>query len=82
MMVPIIDLMNHSFNNNCKIVGEYSRMSDKSYCLVQATRDIQFGEELSINYGNFNNLELFSRFGFIEKQNPHDTLKIDLDEDK
>ena len=57
-------------------------MSDKSYCVVQSTRDIEIGEELTLDYGMFNNLELFTRFGFISENNPHDSLKIELDEDR
>lgn len=79
---PIVDLMNHSFTNNCVIDGDYSNMSDTSYIVVRAANDIMPGEELTLNYGNFSSLELFTRFGMLYENNPHDNLEVELSNEK
>ena len=61
---------------------DYSQMADKSYVVVRSTRDIKEGEELTINYGHFDNVNLFTRFGFMYPDNPHDYIEIELDQDK
>ena len=74
--------MNHSFTNNCVIDGDYSNMSDTSYIVVRAANDIMPGEELTLNYGNFSSLELFTRFGMLYENNPHDNLEVELSNEK
>lgn len=82
LLTPIVDLLNHSYENNCKIAPEYSMMSDKSFVNIIATKDIQPDEELTLNYGNYSNYELFMRFGFMVNNNPHDFLDLEIDSEK
>lgn len=79
ILSPIVDLLNHSFSYNCFLEGDYSQMSDKSYVLVRSNRDIKAGEELTLNYGNYDTFGFFMRYGFYTKNNPYDFIELDLD---
>ena len=57
-------------------------MSDTSYVVVKAKSDIMPGEELTVNYGNFSNQDLFTRFGIFYENNPHDVIELELDSEK
>ena len=66
MMVPIVDMLNHSIDPNT-----YWYVKDEKNLIVNARRDIKQGEEITISYGHLNNIELFSRYGFVIDNNPY-----------
>lgn len=72
-MVPLIDFVSHSFTPSCAV-----RDTGSEYVLY-TVRPVRAGEELSINYGALSNEELLDDFGFTVDRNPHDTIKITVD---
>lgn len=64
-LVPFLDLLNH--NNNYNTWFYYDEKRD-GFALY-ATRDIQKNEELTLSYGKFNNVYLYSLYGFTIKNN-------------
>lgn len=55
LMMPVFDLINHSFKPNSYIKGVYDSSSDQSYLELRsaAKTGISSGEEITINYGNY-----------------------------
>jgi len=82
VMCPIVDLINHSFRPNCKLEGEYVNVDAESFVVVRATEDIEKNEELMINYGDYPNYDFLMKFGFLNKNNPFNELKIELNYDE
>lgn len=73
-MVPYIDLLNHSENNNT--IWYWDDLLD-SFVLI-STRNIRKGEELTDNYGNKNNVELLLYYGFTLHSNPDSILSFNF----
>lgn len=70
-MIPFIDLINHDNTPNCRLVEDSGAI-----CCV-ARRDIRAGEELTHPYTqNASNQALFSRFGFVIRENPADRVPL------
>jgi len=78
---PVVDWINHSFEPNCKILGTYYQHESESFVVVKAIKDIPKGEELTLNYGNMNNLDYLMRYGFVNQVNPYNDLPISLNFD-
>lgn len=52
MALGYISVYNHSYNSNCEYFMDY----DEGFIEIKAVRDIEAGEELTINYnGDWNN---------------------------
>jgi hypothetical protein len=49
---PTISLLNHSCNPNCRVVGSEDSL------FIETKRDIKMGEELTIDYGNYDDEEI------------------------
>ena len=64
-LVPLLDLINHSFNFNCK----YNYIRKRQGFVLYSVRNINSEEEITINYGNLTNIELFVGYDFIIKNN-------------
>lgn len=79
ILCPVVDLINHSFTPNCKIEGIYLTHEADSFVVLRSLRDIYENEELTINYGNYSNLDLLMKFGFLVKENPFNQMEINLD---
>ena len=82
VMCPVVDLINHSFKPNCRLEGEYVHVDSESFVVVRAAEDIAQNEELTINYGDYPNIDLLMKFGFLNKNNPFNELKVDLNYDE
>jgi hypothetical protein len=78
VLIPGVDLMGHSVRPNCEVV-ESSEEVDGAY-LVRALQPISAGDELTISYGPLSNDELLCDYGFTIDANPHDSIKITVDE--
>mmetsp|Transcript_36277 Transcript_36277/g.79207 ORF Transcript_36277/g.79207 Transcript_36277/m.79207 type:complete len:408 (-) Transcript_36277:44-1267(-) len=66
-LVPVLDLVNHDFEPNVEV-----RTADSGHgaMYLQATRQIQGGEELLRSYGDLSNTELLALYGFSVPSNP------------
>jgi hypothetical protein len=81
-LLPLIDMLNHSFSHNCKIISLAEPTADniqRFYLQLECSSDIDKGEELTINYGNLTNDNFLLNYGFICDENPFDTLELSLD---
>lgn len=81
ILAPIVDMINHSFQPNCRLFGSYFQHESESFVVVKATKEIKKGEELTINYGNMHNLDYLMRYGFVNQQNPFNELSVNLNFD-
>jgi hypothetical protein len=79
IMSPLVDMMNHSFDPNCRIEGIYYQHESESFVLVRAIKEITKNEELTINYGDYPNHDYLLKFGFVNEKNPYNELAITLD---
>lgn len=78
VLLPLIDMCNHSFSPNAKVVGTSSRKTKGSLSLV-AVRDIAADESIMLCYGNLPNDFLLLDYGFVIEDNPYDTVKLAFD---
>ena len=58
MMVPLLDMFNHSHDPNIVIMPYLDKLSDQSFLVANAIRDIEKDEELTISYGKLSNIHL------------------------
>jgi len=52
MIMPLLDLINHSREPNCIILPYHDKVSDQSYVTLQSLKPIGKDEQLTISYGN------------------------------
>lgn len=63
---PVLDLLNHAMEHNCEHVPEQNRV------VLRAARDLEQGEELTINYGAHKDRYTFiKQYSFYEAAAPH-----------
>lgn len=75
MLVPKIDLANHSFQPNADWEVDFA----KGTITLVATQDITKGEPVCICYGSdLDNAQLMRVFGFVVPGNPNDRLDLFL----
>lgn len=72
LLAPAADFMNHSSLVSCDISYDY--FTD-GYS-VRLDRDYKKNEQVFISYGKKSNDELLQYFGFVEKDNPQDTVYV------
>ena len=77
MMVPNLDLANHSFQSNADWEADFA----KGTIALVATEDIAKGEPVCIDYGgDVDNNQLMRVFGFVVTGNPNDRLDFLLEQ--
>ena len=74
-LLPLIDMANHSFTPSTRIESTDSQ----PYITMYATRDLQAGDELTINYGPHSNDAYLIDYGFVIDDNPYDDLLLTFD---
>ncbi|KAL8157613.1 hypothetical protein AgCh_002360 [Apium graveolens] len=79
MMLPLIDMCNHSFNPNAEIVQEQDDMNAKMLVKVVAGTDIKQDDPLVLNYGCLNNDLFLLDYGFVIPSNPYDCIELRYD---
>jgi len=79
ILCPIVDWINHSFEHNCRLEGNYYQHESESFVIVRAVKDIQLNEELTVNYGNLPNHDFLMKFGFLNQNNIYNEMCINLD---
>jgi hypothetical protein len=70
-LVPLVDLINHSFDANCRLVDEGGGAVG-----LRAARPLVKGECLRLCYGPFPNDKLLLDYGFSDEENPHDFVRL------
>ncbi|KAL2545867.1 Rubisco methyltransferase family protein [Forsythia ovata] len=79
MMLPLIDMCNHSFNPNAEIVQEQEASNEKMLVKVIARTQIMQDDPLVLNYGFLNNDFFLLDYGFVMNSNPHDCIELKYD---
>ncbi|EPS70598.1 hypothetical protein M569_04159, partial [Genlisea aurea] len=78
MLLPLIDMCNHSFTPNAEIVQE---TEGSMLVKVIAESEIKRGDPLELNYGRLNNDLFLLDYGFIVPSNPYDCVEVKYDID-
>jgi hypothetical protein len=73
-MLPVVDLINHSFEANC--ILQAAERGGPGAVEVAAATDIACGDALRTNYGEIGNAQLLLNYGFVLASNPHDALTL------
>ncbi|AQK55135.1 SET domain containing protein [Zea mays] len=79
MLLPLIDMCNHSFNPNARIVQERSVNSLDMSVKVLAEKKIKQNEAITLNYGCYPNDFFLLDYGFVITQNPYDQVELSYD---
>ncbi|XP_022776463.1 ribulose-1,5 bisphosphate carboxylase/oxygenase large subunit N-methyltransferase, chloroplastic isoform X2 [Durio zibethinus] len=79
MMLPLIDMCNHSFNPNARILQEQDAGNPKMLIKVVAERQIQQSDPLLLNYGCLSNDFFLLDYGFVIPSNPYDYIELKYD---
>ncbi|XVE85478.1 hypothetical protein DITRI_Ditri17bG0093600 [Diplodiscus trichospermus] len=79
MMLPLIDMCNHSFNPNAQILQERDAENPKMLIKVVAERDIKQNDPLLLNYGFLSNDFFLLDYGFVIPSNPYDYIELKYD---
>ena len=71
ILLPIIDLLNHSNEPNIGLRPMHDKVEDCGYVTITALRDIKADEQLTISYGPLSNIHCAQKYGMTladEKQ--------------
>lgn len=79
MMLPLIDMCNHSFDPNAEIVQEEENSSRNMLVKVVAGREIKQNDPLLLNYGCLSNDLFLLDYGFVIPSNPYDCIELKYD---
>ncbi|KAK8657419.1 hypothetical protein V6N13_035660 [Hibiscus sabdariffa] len=79
MMLPLIDMCNHSFNPNARILQEQDAGNPNMLIKVVAEREIKQSDPLLLNYGCLSNDFFLLDYGFVIPSNPYDHIELKYD---
>uniref|UniRef100_A0A2P2KQD8 Uncharacterized protein MANES_15G133800 n=1 Tax=Rhizophora mucronata TaxID=61149 RepID=A0A2P2KQD8_RHIMU len=79
MMLPLIDMCNHSFNPNAQIVQEHATENANMLIKVVAETPIKQNDPILLNYGCLNNDFFLLDYGFVIHSNPYDGIELKYD---
>lgn len=79
MLLPLIDMCNHSFNPNARIVQEGSVNSLDMSVKVVAEKKIEQNAAITLNYGCHPNDFFLLDYGFVITPNPYDQVELSYD---
>ncbi|KAJ8646774.1 hypothetical protein MRB53_008522 [Persea americana] len=79
MLLPLIDMCNHSFHPNAQIVQEQDSKDPKMLVKVVAETQIEKNTPVTLNYGCLNNDLLLLDYGFVIPSNPYDHVELKYD---
>ena len=79
MIVPLLDMINHSLEPNCIVLPYHDKVSDTSFLTLQTLKPVSENEQLTICYGNdLPNTHLIQKYGFVTRENPVKKLVVTL----
>ena len=77
LIAPVLNLINHSFNENIELLEYYDEKIKESFILLKSIKTINQGEQLFINKGDsINNLELAIKYGIVDETNINNFIKL------
>ncbi|PKI54910.1 hypothetical protein CRG98_024692 [Punica granatum] len=79
MMLPLVDMCNHSFEPNAQIVQEQEEQPQKMLLKVIAEREINQNDPLLLNYGCLSNDLFLLDYGFVIPSNRYDCIELKYD---
>lgn len=79
MMLPLIDMCNHSFDPNARIVQEQGEEQPEMLVKVVAEKEIGANDPLLLNYGCLSNDLFLLDYGFVIPSNRYDTIELKYD---
>ncbi|XP_009768042.1 uncharacterized protein [Nicotiana sylvestris] len=79
MMLPLIDMCNHSFDPNAEIVQEEENRNRNMLVKVVAGRQIKQNDPFLLNYGCLSNDLFLLDYGFVIPSNPYDCIELKYD---
>lgn len=79
MMLPLIDMCNHSFDPNARIVQGQDASNAKMLIKVVAEREIKQKDPLLLNYGCLSNDLFLLDYGFVVPSNPYEVIELKYD---
>ncbi|XP_010271179.1 PREDICTED: histone-lysine N-methyltransferase setd3 [Nelumbo nucifera] len=79
MMLPLIDMCNHSFNPNAQIVQEKNIRNSNMLVKVVAEAHIKRDDTILLDYGCLNNDLFLLDYGFVILSNPYDCIELRYD---
>ncbi|WOL06603.1 histone-lysine N-methyltransferase setd3 isoform X1 [Canna indica] len=80
MLLPLIDMCNHSFVPNARIVQEDNVNSQNMSIKVVADMQMKQNMPVLLNYGCLSNDFFLLDYGFVIPSNPHDRVELKYDE--
>ncbi|CAN7094105.1 unnamed protein product [Brassica rapa subsp. narinosa] len=80
MMLPLIDMCNHSFSPNVRIIQEQDGSDSNTLVKVVAETQVKENDQLLLNYGCLSNDSFLLDYGFVVESNPYDTIELNYDE--
>ncbi|KAG0485556.1 hypothetical protein HPP92_009635 [Vanilla planifolia] len=79
MLLPLIDMCNHSFHPNAKIFQGQENGSSKTLIKVVAEAQIEQDAPILLNYGSLSNDLFLLDYGFVVPSNPYDHVELKYD---
>ncbi|XP_030514243.1 actin-histidine N-methyltransferase [Rhodamnia argentea] len=79
MMLPLIDMCNHNFEPNARIVQEVGGEQPEMLVKVVAEKEIRVNDPLLLNYGCLSNDLFLLDYGFVIPSNRYDTIELKYD---
>ncbi|PIA26667.1 hypothetical protein AQUCO_09100078v1 [Aquilegia coerulea] len=79
MMLPLIDMCNHSFDSNAQIVQEQDINNPNMLVKVVAETRIRQDDPIVLNYGCLSNDFFLLDYGFVIPSNPYDCIELKYD---
>ncbi|KAL7637375.1 UNVERIFIED_CONTAM: hypothetical protein RMT77_012103 [Armadillidium vulgare] len=76
VMIPYLDMLNHSCD--AETVAEYSVQNNAFE--IRTLIGYKAHDQVFINYGPHNNFKLLTEYGFVIINNPHDYIKITIND--
>ena len=58
MLVPVLDLLNHSNKENAGLFPFHDKLNDGSYIDLVAKEEIKAGDQVTVSYGKLSNIHL------------------------
>jgi SET domain len=79
VLVPFLDLVNHSSNSPNSQVHLIDPEKDNAWFALKAIRDIPAGKEILVSYGSGiqSSVEILSNYGFVPRDNKVDTFMLE-----
>ena len=76
ILLPIIDLLNHSNEPNIGLRPMHDKVEDRGYVTITALRDIEADEQLTVSYGALSNIHCAQKYGMTLADDKQQGLNV------